>query len=176
LESQPPDEDRRRIADLCGLNADEILAARDARPAPTPLIDDRLAGALRLASDDARRLQQGVVSAEHLMFGLLRAGFPAMEAFQAWSGLDAERFAADVKDRVLGKEDVLAGETLPLDADAQAFLDTATSIATEHRRETVRTNHLLLALTQQSASVAVRTFERYGGNVSKVNEFLLRMR
>jgi hypothetical protein len=192
LESQPPVDVRRRraarfgrrpepfdthrrIAELCGLDPDAILAARDARPVPPPSIHPQLTSVLRIASDDARRAGALAVGAEHLMYGLLRAGYPATGAFTQWSGMDTDRFRADVGHRVLPTDDLLDGETLPLDADAHAVMQAATRIATAAKREAVQSHHLLFALLNDGNGVAVSTMARYGGSVDKVNEYLADM-
>ena len=172
LESQPPNADRRRIAEMCGLDADAILAARDARPPSTPTIARQLARVIDLASDDARRLGAPLVSPEHLLFGLLRAGFPAVRAIADVSGMDRERFRVDMADRVRHGEETVDAPTLPFDPDAQAALDAATHMAAQQRRRAVYPHHLLLALTEVDTGVVVAAIERYGGSVAKVREFL----
>jgi hypothetical protein len=176
LESQPPDAECRRIAELCGLDVEAIVAARDARPPSSPEIARQLTRMLGLASDDARRLGHAAVTPEHLMFGLLRAGFPTVRAIVDESGMDRDRFRGDAGDRVGHAEQILDGASLPLDPGAQAALDAAIHIASGQRRNAVYPHHVLLALVQPDTSVVIETIERYGGNVAKVREFLNGMR
>ncbi|WP_310572035.1 Clp protease N-terminal domain-containing protein [Gemmatimonas sp.] len=175
LESQPPDADRHRIAELCGLDIDAILAARDARPPSSPKIMPQLTRMFGLASDDARRLEQVTVNPEHLLFGMLRGGYPAVRAIVDESGMDRERFRVDVGDRVRHGEHVVDGAPLPFAPDAQAALDAAIHMAAEQRREVVHPNHVLLALVQRGGVVA-DSIVRYGGSVDKVTAYLTGLR
>ncbi|MEO7520967.1 MAG: Clp protease N-terminal domain-containing protein, partial [Gemmatimonas sp.] len=167
LENSPSGKDQRRIAELCGLDPDAVLAELDARPLPTPNMDRRLLEALDLASDDARRQGAPAVSAENLLFGLLRQG-QALTLFTRVSGMDFERFRADMTSRVRPVQDSTNGPPLTLNSDAQALVDHAIAIATRRRRQTVRGDHLLGALLRQENGIAADLLSRYGSSAEKL--------
>ncbi len=73
----------RRIVELCGLDADAILAERNATPLPTPTIAPNLQLAIDLAIDDAFRRGEGDVRPENL---LLRGRCCAVAFRRAGSG------------------------------------------------------------------------------------------
>jgi hypothetical protein len=146
FEAAPQDADRRRVAELCGMDPDAILAEHDARRAP-PVVDPKLQHALELAGNDAFRLAQSDIRPENLLFGLLASGGSPLTFFTKVSQMDLDRFRADVRGRVRAIEDRIDHPQLPLHPDAQATVQAAITIATEHRRETVQGVHLLYALT-----------------------------
>lgn len=163
----------RRIVELCGLDPDAILAARDATPRPAPIIAEALRDAL--AGDDAYRQGQSDVRAENLLFGLLRFGKLPLMSFTQVSDMDREQFHTAVLDRVQRGTERVAHDPLPLHADAQGALEAATALAVQRRRNDVNGLQLLWALLQAEQSVAVELLVRFGGDVAKLRESLARL-
>jgi len=169
LEQFPDDPDRRRIAELCGLDPDAVLKERDARPMPPPEIEPRLKEALELAVDDAARLGQSDVRPENLLFGLLRCSNDlSLMYFTRVSRMDLDRFRADFGARILPPQDRLNRGDLSAAPDAQAAIQDAVSVATERRRESVGPQHLLYALLRSGHGVAAELLERYGSNAANL--------
>lgn len=164
FENMSQDTDRRRIVELCGMDPDAILAERDARPLTAPSLEPKVQEALELAGDDAFRLGLSDIRPQNLFFGLLREGRLPL-VFLKVARIDLERFRDDMKDRVRPIGPRVDRPTLPLHSDAQAIVDTATAIATERRRETVNTLHLLYALTQADSGVT-ELLARYGSSAA----------
>jgi hypothetical protein len=169
FETMPHHAERRRIVELCGMNPDAILAERDARPVAPPIVTTRLQNALQLAADDAIRLGQSDINAENLLFGLIRNSRDLLDFFTRVSGLDVERFRAEVKDRVRFAGEHLEGTGLPMDPDAQTIIETASALAAERRSTNVDQLHLLYALTQPEDGAAEKLLARYGGSAAKLN-------
>lgn len=170
VEMFPKDVERRRIAELCGLDPDAILAERDARPAPPPGADPKLQEALELAGDDAFRLGQSDIGEENLVFGLLRSGGIGLMYFTKMSRMDLDRFRTDVADRIHPGLDRVDRPKLPFDSDAQAAIHAAIALATERRRERVHAGHLLHALLRDERGAAGRLLERYGSSATELQE------
>jgi hypothetical protein len=175
FESMSDDPERRRIAELCGLNPEAILAERDARPVNSPDMHRSVLQALELAGDDAYRLDQAEIRVENLLFGLLRGGGLPVLFFARPSGLDLDRFRTDVAARVLPADERLERPKLPMDAEAQEVIRDAVAIATERRRDAVTGLHLLYALTRSGEGVAAQLVERYGGSIGQLNTALERV-
>ena len=173
VESMPENTESRRVAELCGLDPDAILAERDARPVSPPDVEP-LRVPLELAGDDAFRLGQSEIHVENLLFGLLRSGGLPVTFLAQSARLDLDRFRADVARRVWPPDDRLERAKLPLDAGVQAAISDAIAQATERRRRTVTPLHLLYALTRSGAGVVVETITRYGGSVEALNTMLER--
>lgn len=176
FEEDAENEVRRRIVEICGMDPEAILAERGARSAQPTTTRDDLYEALALADDDAARLAQDEVSCENLLFGLLRAGGPPLFFVTEASRLEVRRFYHDSSSRLQPAEGRVEGharrEPLPMDADAQAALEHARSIARERRREVVQGHHLLFALTSPAEGEVAAILRRYGANLAALNDAL----
>jgi hypothetical protein len=169
FENVSQDATRRRIVELCGMDPDAILAERDARPVSRPGLEPKLQEALELASDDALRLGQSDIRPENLLFGLLRSGGLSFMFITKYSGIDLDRFRADMSGRVRPTEDRVEGPKLPMHPDAQATVAAAIAIAAERRRETVQGIHVLYALTQADHAAVADLLLHYGSSAATVN-------
>ncbi|MBV9880534.1 MAG: hypothetical protein JO180_08555 [Gemmatirosa sp.] len=172
FEQRPEDADRRRIAAICGLDPDAILAERAARPLAPPTPDAALQLALDLAADDAFRRGQADVGAESLLFGLLGAGGLPLGFFTRASRMDHDRFRSDFAEHLPSPTDRVAHPPLPLRADAHAALDAATAFATERRSETVQGLHVLWGLTRAPDGPVAELLARYGSSVATLGTAL----
>jgi hypothetical protein len=174
FEHDPANTNRRRIAELCGLDPDAIIAERAARPLKPPGIHPHFQQALELANDDAARLGQAKVRPENLLFGMLRNRQAGLNAFTRLSEIDRERFRADVNGRMYAAHDRIESARLPLHLDAQAIVDEAIALAAERRRGRVYEMHLLYVLVRDEVGYAAELLSRYGGNASKISTELER--
>jgi ATP-dependent Clp protease ATP-binding subunit ClpC len=168
FEDDSKDSGRRRIVELCGMDPDAVLAERDARPTERPGAAAKLQEALELAGDDAFRRGQTDIRPENLLFGLLRAGGLPVLFFTKVSGIDFERFRADVWDRVRPDLGRVERPQLALDLSAQAVMQAAIGAATERRRQMLTTVHVLYVLMLTDDGVAAELLTRYGANVGKL--------
>jgi hypothetical protein len=169
LEMFPHEPGRRRIAIACGLDPDKVIAERDARPVPPPGTHPDLPAALELAGDDAARLGQSDIKAENVLFGMLRSGGAGQMFFTRVSRMDIERFVAELRHRLLPKEDRIAHAPLPLHPDAQALLRAAIDRVTSLRGDLVNSHHLLYEMTKSGEGFAADLLARYRGDMAVMN-------
>ncbi len=162
----------RRIVELCGLDPDAILAARDAEPFPVPDIAPTLKIALDLASDDARRQGQLDVRPENLLVGLVRGGGLPLMFFTQSSKMERERFHEAFKERVSPGGALLEQESLPMHPDANGVLNAAIASATARRRDAVTGLHLLYALVSDEHGIAATLLARFGSSATQMREAL----
>ncbi|HUQ81174.1 MAG TPA: Clp protease N-terminal domain-containing protein [Gemmatimonadaceae bacterium] len=171
-DQMPDDENRRHIAELCGLDVAAIAAARSAQPKAALSLDPRALNALELAGDDAYRRGGTAITPENLLFGLLRRGGLPVQFFSRVSRMDSERFHADVASRVDLGADRVERPVLELDAEARAVVEAAVALAAGRRRGAVADVHLLYALTLAEGGIAATTLARYGGDLVELNKEL----
>ena len=171
LSQRPADRNRRRIAELCGVDVAAFLAERDAQSSPMPTMGPDLITALALASDDARRLGQSVVGVEHLLFGLLRAGQRPQYYFTRASRMDFLRFREKFIGRVHFGDERVDGVELPRSVETQAIVADATALAVTRRHDIVTGMHLLAAIVR-AGGAATALLERFDGNVEELNTSL----
>jgi hypothetical protein len=164
----PGDAMRRRMAELCGLDPERLLAEYDATR-PKTGVSTSLQDALSFAGDDAFRLGQSSIGTENLLFGVLRTSGPQTYLFATVIGLSANRFHADFATR-LSPGDAPERPKLPFDAAAQAVIELAVAAATERRREEVWGTHLLSALTASPEGPVAELLTRYGSSAQVLHE------
>jgi len=170
----PVTEDGRRIVEMCGLDADAILAERAARPRQPPGMSDWFRRIPELAADDAARQGQAEVSAENLLHALLRYGYDPYVIVVHKSGADARTLLAEIDARIK-PGDESSGVRLPLTAEAQAILDAALALATERKNETVHGMHVLVVLARDEHGPLATLLRRHGGSTKAVSEVALGM-
>ncbi|MGH7680192.1 MAG: hypothetical protein ACRENU_17105 [Gemmatimonadaceae bacterium] len=167
FEGRPDDAKMRRIAELCGLDPEQILAERNAKPAHAPLMAESVRVSLELAGDDAYRRGQSDIRPENLFIGLWRASHPFVQ-FIEMKAKDVQRFRAYRNERVLAIGDVVARPQLVMHADAQAVLQAAIAKATE-RRSDLAPVYLLWALTRPEVRDVPDLLARYGVDVTTLH-------
>jgi hypothetical protein len=172
LEQMPTNVERRRIAELLGLDSDTILAEREARPAPEPSVHENFHQVLELAGDDAARLGRSSIGPENLLFGLLRRGGLPLSFFKGSTGLELQRLRTDLKDRIRPADDRIERPKLPLDPDAASVVAAAIAAAKARHRDSVSALYLLYALLRADRSPTVELLDRYGSSPTKMLEEL----
>ncbi|MCC6245752.1 MAG: Clp protease N-terminal domain-containing protein [Gemmatimonadaceae bacterium] len=164
----------RRIAELCGLDPDAILAARGASKAPTPALLPWVHDAFALAADDARRVGQTTVGPENLFFGLLGAA-DYLAGFLIKAGFDLRRFRRDFADRIQSRVDRGTPAKAPMHAEGDAVIAAALSHATEKRSDVLGGHHVLLALLRDERGPVATLLGKYGTDNTKLREELARV-
>lgn len=170
LENAPDNTDRRRIAELCGIDVERTVANAKARPLPPPAMHAFVETALDLASDDAARLGRPEVDAENLLFGLLRcdSGSGLAWTYTRPTGMDVDRFRDDMSDRIRAPDDRIVNARLPLRADTKAAINAAIATVTGRREYLVTTYHVMRELLRNERGPARELLRRYGGDASKL--------
>ena len=174
FEQMPEEPERRRIAMICGLDPDRVLAARDARSAGArPATSLALQKALDLAREDAARQGQPDVRPENLLIGLARGGGPPLEMLKQAGRMDVEGFRADLGERL--DDGDAGGRSGPaLGIRAESALDAAARLAAARRHDEVDGVHLLHALTSGDDGAVGDLLARYGVNAAALNAILER--
>lgn len=170
--SMPVTEEGRRIVELCGLDADAILAERAARPPAAPVMSESFRRLHDLAADDASRVGHTEVGAENLLYAVLRQGYNPFMVVVHKSGADAKTLLAEVDTRI-EPGDESSGAKLPLTAEAQAILDAALALATESKNESVHGMHVLVVLARDEQGPLAALLQRHGGSAGAVIEAAL---
>jgi hypothetical protein len=174
FEQTPENPLRRGFVVACGMDPDALLAARDARPAPTPQLSSTVQKALALAGEDAARLGQPDVRPENLLIGLLRAGTRPIYVLKQSGRMEVERFRADLADRLAPASDGVGLPELPMHADAQAVIEAAIATAAARRQRVVDEFYVLHALTGRNDDPVAELLARYGVSAAKVHADLAR--
>lgn len=164
----------RRIAELCGLDINELLAEREATTPKDPPFQQKLQEALAYAQQAAIQQKRPEVHAENLLMGMLRLGGLPLLYYANLSKLDRERFKADIMPVAQAIQEPAAGIAVPFGAQVRAFLDDARTMAKERYSEQIGILNVLYAMTRHETGYAVDLLQEYGGSVQELNRKLRR--
>lgn len=159
-----------RLLALVGVDVPARLAERERRPVPHLASSPDLQRILTLAADDAVRAGDGVVSMEHLFFGLLRHP-RTRETIAKMSGMDFNRLRDDVLPRVRVGEPDKDVVSPPHSTEVTHAVHEALAFAASRHDEQANGVHLLAVLAQPGNVVATWV-ERYGGTLVRLREVL----
>jgi ATP-dependent Clp protease ATP-binding subunit ClpC len=114
-----------------------------------------------LAQDEARGLGHAYIGTEHLLLGLLREeeGIAARTLGSLGVGVDEARTAVV---ELVGRGDEQTTAQIPFTARAKASLEMALREATGLGHQYIGTEHVLLGLTRDESSAAVRLLGELG--------------
>ena len=173
---RPNDQTARRILELCGAgDPDQVIAERDARPAPEPQPAGAMQSALDLAADDAARDGQTEIGPDNLLIGILRASRDVMGTLRR-VGVDLERLRTEMGTRVLSAMDRVARTELPLDSASREVIQAATHLARQRKSDVLTPFHVLRALIDVDQGLLRDVLVRVGASVelvtSKLDEVL----
>ncbi len=128
---------------------------------------------LRLAHEEAERLQQRMIGSEHILLGLVQeeSGLAGRALHEL--GVDTER-AREMTLRLSGVG-TYRGDKIDLAPDAQAVIDLAIERAREMKSQFVNTEHLLLAILKLDIGLAKEVLVKLGVTPEQVRRQVLRM-
>ncbi len=157
----------RRIVELCGLDVDAIIAAREAQEPITPTFIRSAKIALDLADDDAQRQGRSDVRPENLLYGLLRTSGSPVALFTSDRKMNKARFFRDSAPRVNVGDALPNRVALPLHPDLHDMIQSVIARATARRSETINVFHLLHALSNDDDGFVAGLLAQYGSSITR---------
>ena len=103
--------------------------------------------AWRLAHEEARRLQDSYIGAQHLLLGLLSEGSSVAARVLTEMGVSLEKMRADVKNTSVGGGEGLAPDDIKLQPYLWNIIELTSNEARRLNHRSISTGHLLLVLT-----------------------------
>ena len=164
----------RQIAELVGLDVNELRAAREATTPTDPPLQQKLTEALAYAQQAALQADQSEVSAENLLMGMLRLGGLPLLFYANQGKLDCDLFKAQIMPIANATEEPAAGISVPFGAEVRGFLDDAREMAKKRYSDNVHVLNVLYAMTRHETGYAVDLLQKYGGSVQALNRELRR--
>ena len=170
FEAQPNEPTRRQILELCRAGEpDQVIAERDARPAPEPEFAGAVQQALELAADDAARRGESEVRFDNLVIGVMRASPDTMGMLRS-AGVDMECLRANFGTRILLPTDRVARVKLSLDDAAQATVSRAIDLARQRKSDMVAFPQMLSALIDADDGFLRRLLQSCGSSIMKIRD------
>lgn len=173
FEDNPTDATARRILELCGGgDPEQIIAEKEARPAPEPQVADSLRQALELAGDDAARCGRDDIHPENLLIGILRATPSVLLDMMGRATVNLEQLRTEIGARVVPAEDRVQRGKLLLNGAAQDVMRAAIAAVRQRKSDLVNVFDVLRALSDSEDAFLPDLLARCGSSVGKFREQL----
>jgi ATP-dependent Clp protease ATP-binding subunit ClpA len=131
-------------------------------------LTEQAASVLRLAQEEARRLQHSTVSAEHMLLGLVHEANGLAARVLSEMGVDLVKARSAVEELVKpGEQKVIAPRVTPL---MKAQIHLAADEAERLRHDLIGTRHLLLGLLRTGENTASRALGKLGVDLAQLRE------
>src|SRR5260370_5730894 len=148
---------RHRRAASCGKGAE----ARMNQGGSFDRLTDRSRPAMRLAQEEAQRLQHNYIGTEHLLLGLLREEKGVAGEVLTGLGVDLER-ARQAVEGIVGRGEHLVSGELGLTPRAKKVIELAVDEARRLHHHYIGTEHLLLGWLREGGGIGAGVLERFG--------------
>src|SRR5919204_6315916 len=137
---------------------------------------DRARWAMRLADEEAGRLNHDYVGTEHLLLGIVKEGSGIAANVLTSLGIDLRKVRLEVEKLVpVGEADPVIGGKRPPTPALQRVFDHAAEEARKVDHHYIGTEHLLLGLLREQDGVAAQVLMNLGLRVEDVRRKVLRM-
>ena len=121
---------------------------------------DRAKEVLRLAGDEAQRLNHEYIGTEHILIGLVAEGAGVAANVLRVAGADLQSVRREVEKRAPRRSSTaIEGHALPLSPRAKQMLESAAGEAQNLGRHYVGTEHLVLALLRDGGGTVTAVLE-----------------
>jgi ribosomal protein L37AE/L43A len=161
---------RHRRAASCGKGAE----ARMNQGGSFDRFTERARHAMRLAQEEAQRLQHNYIGTEHLLLGLLREEKGVAGNVLTRLGVDLER-ARQAVEGVVGRGDQLVSGELGLTPRAKKVIELAVDEARRLHHHYIGTEHLLLGLLREGEGIGAGVLERFGLSLQEVRANIIQV-
>lgn len=129
---------------------------------------------MELAVAEARRFRHNYIGTEHLLLGLLTLGQGVAINVLVHLGANADAIRKFIEDHIgMGPEDVPFPEQVPLTARAKNVLDLAQKQAKSLGHNYLGTEHILLGILAEGASVAAQMLQKMNISLEKARSQIL---
>lgn len=132
----------------------------------------RLRNALRLAEEEARRLNHPYIGTEHLLLGMVRDGNGVAARVLDIMGVELPKVRAAVE-FIIGRGDLPFEGKIPYTPRAKKVMQLAMDEARRLDHLYIGTEHLLLGLVREGEGIAAGVLETLGVNLEKVRQKVL---
>jgi hypothetical protein len=137
---------------------------------------DRVRTVLKMAREEAVRLDHDYVGTEHILLGLIREGNGVGAAILSELNVELDELQAGVEKELRpGKSTHALGE-FPYTSRAKKVLEFAMAEARELSHDSVQTDHLLLGLLREERGIAAVVLKSFGMTLERTREETLRLR
>ena len=121
--------------------------------------------------------QQGAISIEpeHLLLGLTRAGTPLVTPILALSQISPDDLRSEIEQRSTARERIPTSVEIPFSSETKQVLLFAAEEADRLGHSYIGTEHLLLGLLREGASVAASILTQHGLRLNEVRNTVVKL-
>ena len=128
---------------------------------------ERARKVLRLAQEEAQRLQHNYIGTEHLLLGLVREGEGVAGKVLTSLGVDLEKVRKAVED-IIGRGDSIVLGEIGLTPRAKKVIELAFDEARLLDHHYIGTEHLLLGLIREGKGIGAGVLESFGLSLQEI--------
>lgn len=128
---------------------------------------ERARKVLRLAQEEAQRLQHNYIGTEHLLLGLVREDEGVAAKVLMSLDVDLEKVRKAVED-IIGRGDRIVLGEIGLTPRAKKVIELAVDEARRLNHHYIGTEHLLLGLLREGEGIGAGVLESFGLNLQEV--------
>ena len=128
---------------------------------------ERARKVLRLAQEEAQRLQHNYIGTEHLLLGLVREGEGVAGKVLTSLDVDLEKVRKAVED-IIGRGDRIVLGEIGLTPRAKKVIELAVDEARRFNHDYIGTEHLLLGLIREGNGIGAGVLESFGLSLQEV--------
>ena len=122
---------------------------------------------LRLAKQEARRLNKSVMGSEMILLGIIAEGTSIGARVLSKLGVTL-RDARHEVEKLIGASEKLENKHLVYTPRAKRILEIAWEEAKKHRVEKIKSQHLLYAITKEPTSLGMRVLINLGADIFEI--------
>jgi ATP-dependent Clp protease ATP-binding subunit ClpA len=135
---------------------------------------DRSRRVVVLAQEEARMLNHNYIGTEHILLGLIHEGEGVGAAALQALGISLDAVRQQIEE-IIGQGQQAPSGDIPFTPRARAVLELSLREALQLGHNYIGTEHLLLALTRESESVAAQILVRLGADLDRVRELVIQL-
>jgi len=128
---------------------------------------ERARKVLRLAQEEAQRLQHNYIGTEHLLLGLIREGDGVAAKVLSNLGVDLDKVRSSVES-ILGRGNRVVTGEIGLTPRAKKVIELAVDEARHLHHNYIGTEHLLLGLVREGHGIGAGVLENLGVSLDRV--------
>lgn len=128
---------------------------------------------IRLAREEARRLQHSVVGTEQILLGIIGEGTCIGAKVLKGLGITLKDARIEVE-KILGYSNSYIDSEIGITPRAKKLLEVAWSLAKQFKQQRIESEHLLLAMLQEKSCMAMKVLENLGVDELEITQGILK--
>jgi len=135
---------------------------------------DRARRVVKLAEEEARKLDHNYIGTEHILLGLIREGEGVAAKALESLGISLEAVRVQVVE-IIGQGQQVPPEIIPFTPRAKKVLELSLRESLQLGHDYIGTEHILLGLIREGDGVAAQVLVKLGANLNRVRQQVIQL-